>query len=881
MAAIKSFFGRAGAFLKKFYNKHTIGRIALTVLAAAALIYIAVSIPAWTLKNSSPQATQSRPPLEGQPIGKEAGKIQVAEKGGRQLWVDTAAMAAEVRDEKGKTLYSTAAKGSAGTEAALFSLAYLGEDNNLYEWNSYDNSAALSSYEIYQIDGGVRFDVNLNEGESNRFYEFLPRKMRTEVYEQTFVEGIKGLMGDGSLDEATGERYLTTLSLVYKKSLTEDCYAVTYTGNPPVSATNQMIQAAALVGYDTDMLLADAEEFGFTVTFTEPAEFDLSVELTLDEKGDLVAHVPTGSIVSKNPYYTPQSLSLLPNFGATTVEEYEEGYILVPDGSGALVAFNSYKANVTDYRRPYYDNDFFSDYYYMPEYGEELFMPLFGMLYGSRDNAQKGFLAIVEEGARTAQLNVKLASPGADSAKYNKAYNAFEIAQYKRVKINGEYSSSSGTYLVNTGMQDLDLTIRYRFYDAGASYFDLAKGYQDYLVETEGLQKAYGDGAAKLYLEVVGGVNITSRFVGIPYRSARSMTTYKELSQLMEDLDGIDYMLQYDGVFNGGWNNELNRGADLAGQNGSKSDLKRVLAAAKEQGIPLYLQTALTRVWEDGNGYRTSMHALRSYDNEAVEVSRYQPVLGVPNSALSDGMVHDSYQMLSPGCLSAVTDAFLKEAGQYEALAVSDMAGMYYADYRYQGYVSGEQGNRILEESLGKLSETKSLALENPHMDKIGYGDVAADISRESSDYATFAFTIPFRQLVMNGLIGYTTKDVNLSSRNPAYFVLQAAELAAYPKFILTWKNVDVLKNSDFSYLYSAQYEVLEEKLKAVYEECAALRGEIGTNEITGHEVLAEGVYRTDYAGGKTVYVNYNLYDAQLPDGSVLAAESYLIKEGK
>lgn len=696
-----------------------------------------------------------------------------------------------------------------------------------------------------------------------------------------FKGGIKGLVEDGTLDEATGQKYLTTLSLLYKKSLTEESYAVTYTGNPPVSATNQMIQAAALVGYDTEMLLADADKYGFQVTFTKPAEFDLSVELTLDEEGDLVAHVPTGSIVSHNPYYTPQSVSLLPNFGATTVDEYEEGYILVPDGSGALVAFNSYRANVADYKRPYYDNDFFNDYYYMPEYGEELYMPLFGMLYGPKDNSQKGFLAIVEEGARTALLNVKLASPGADSAKYNKAYNAFEITQYKRVKISGEYSTAAGTYLVNTGMQDLNLTIRYHFYDAGATYFDLAKGYQEYLIKTEGLCKAYGDGAAKLYLEVVGGVNITSRFVGIPYQSARSMTTYKELSQMMENLSGMDYMLQYDGVFNGGWNNELNRGADLAGQNGSKSELNKVLAAAKEQGIPLYLQTVLTRIWESGNGFRSSRHALRGYDDEAVEISRYQPVLGIPYSTLNDGMIHDSYQLLSPGYLNAVTDAFLKEAGQYEALAVSDMAGMYYADYRYKGYVSGEQGNQVLEENLRKLAEMKSLALSNPHMDKIGYGDVAVDVSRESSDYATFAATIPFRQLVMNGLIGYTTEDVNLSSRNPAYFVLQAAELAAYPKFILTWKNVDMLKNSDFSYLYSAQYEVLEEKLKEMYEECALLRREIGTNEITGHEVLADGVYRTDYAGGKSVYVNYNLYQVELQDGMLLAAEDYLIKEGK
>lgn len=216
MAAIKQILGRAGAFLKKFYDKHTIRRIVLTLLAAAVLVYVAVSIPVWTLKSQNPEGTTSRQPLEGQSIGKEAGEVQVAESAGRQLWVDTATMVAKVKDEKGKTLYSTAAKGSAGTEMALFSLAYLGEDNNLYEWNSYDNAAVLSSYELYQIEGGVRFDVNLNEGESNRFYEYLPKKMGTEVYEQTFVEGLKKLMEDGTLDEATGQRYLTTLSLVYK-----------------------------------------------------------------------------------------------------------------------------------------------------------------------------------------------------------------------------------------------------------------------------------------------------------------------------------------------------------------------------------------------------------------------------------------------------------------------------------------------------------------------------------------------------------------------------------------------------------------------------------------------------------------------------------------
>lgn len=879
MAAIASKLQGVKKLLKKFYDKHTIRRITLTVLAAVLLLYVIISIPVWTLKSEVLPALGSRQPAEGSEISLDAGKVQVAACGGSTLTINTEDMTFEVQDEAGSKFRSYVGGGSGG-EMALLSLAYLGEDNNLYEWNSYDNCVKFSSYSLQQIENGVRVNINLNEGESNRFYEYLPKKMGIETYEELFVGGLKKLMEDGSLEQATGERYLNTLSLVYKRSLTEECYAVSYNGTPPTSATNQLIEVTRLVGYTAEMLQEDGETFGFTVEFTEPAQFDLAVELTLDEEGNLRAHVPSGSIVSYNDFYTPQNLTLLPNFGAATMDQYEEGKIFLPDGSGVLVNFNSYIANVTDYKRPVYDNDYYSDFYFMPEYGEELYMPVFGALYGPADKTEKGFLGIIEEGARTAWLNVKLASAKADSSNYNKVYPSFDIAQYKRVKINGEYSTDSGTYLTNAGMQDLDLTVSYHLYDKNVTYFDLAKGYQSYLAKAGNLTLSYDGGEAGLYLEVVGGVNIASRFVGIPYSKAYSMTTYEELQEILSALDGMNLQVQYNGAFNGGWNGQMNRGADLAGQNGSRAELKEAISYAQEKNIPLYLQVALTQVWEKGNGFRASRQAIRDYANDEVVLSRYQPVLGILNSSLSDGMNHDEYYLLSPKYLSAVTDAFLKGAKDYGNLAISDLAGMYYADYRYENFISGEVGNRVLEENLQKLSQDRNLALTNPHIDKIAYGSVATDISRESSDYATFDATIPFKQLVMNGLVDYTTENVNLSSKNAAYFVLQSAELGAMPKFILTYKNVDVLKDTDYNYLFSAQFDLLKDKIKEVYEECVSIRSQIGTSEIAGHEVLQEGVYQTTYGNGTQVLVNYNLYDVTLADGTELPAEGYLIKEG-
>lgn len=56
MAAIRQIFQNISGFLKKFYDRHTIRRIVLTILAVILLVYVIISIPVWTLKSERPEA---------------------------------------------------------------------------------------------------------------------------------------------------------------------------------------------------------------------------------------------------------------------------------------------------------------------------------------------------------------------------------------------------------------------------------------------------------------------------------------------------------------------------------------------------------------------------------------------------------------------------------------------------------------------------------------------------------------------------------------------------------------------------------------------------------------------------------------------------------
>ena len=866
--------------IKRFYSRHLIGKLFATgagILILAGLIHY---IPIFMVKaDALPEVNYDGLSEPGAQIPKDAGEVMVAESGSKSLYIDSATMNLKIRDKNTGKTWNALVPGAAGTlEQSLLTVSYLGNDNNLYEWDSYTYSTALGSYSIFQIENGVQIRMDINEGESERFSEYYPVKMPPERYEDFFLAGIKNLVDTGQLDQETADKYQTTLGLIYKKSIMENVYAVAINGTPPRSAVRQLIALAKLLGYTQEMLLEDSTELGLTVAFVEPAAFDITVEATL-EGDDFVFRVPTQEMVSRNPFYTIQNIKVLPGFGTAKAEEYEDGYILVPDGAGALFEFNTYDPAVPDYKRPVYDNDYFTDYYFMPEYSDELMMPVFGMTYGEGDSATHGFLGIIEQGAETSYIHVKLGSVSKESpSAYNKAYASFDVTQYTSVKVYGPFSENAASYQARSGPLKVDYTIRYRLFPDTVTYYDMAKSYQDYLMRQWQISEPSYPEQAKLYLDFIGAISLTGRILGIPYDSRYSMTTYKELADIIGDLDDVNAALQYTGFFNGGFENELYDGAEPVKANGSKGSLAQLRQLADGLDMDLFFDTALSKIYDEGNGFSARTHAIYDYSNNPAEIYRYSPAIGIFNGWFNFWESYH-YSLLSPRYLNGVVDRFLKEAKDYEKLSISDLAYYNYSDYRFKKTISTYEAAQVVDHNLKKLAEGRELSLYNPQMKNLVYGTYAKDISRSSSDYATLYSTIPFRQLVMNGLIQVTTEDVNLSSNNDSYYVLQAVELGVYPKFTLTARSTDVLKDSSYNYLYATQYEKQKDKLRSVYDRCRAAWDSIGAMEITDHTILQENVFRTDYASGAWVITNYNLHSVTVDNQEIAALGYRIIKE--
>lgn len=807
-------------------------------------------------------------------LDNETGEVKVAASENRELYINTKTCDIFVVDTATGTKWNaTYQKAGTTLEKALLSVSFLGEDNSLTEWDSYKYCVALGTYTINTIENGLQIIMDINEGESFRLYEHMPQKMSSDRYNNFFIAGLDRLVEEGTLESATAEKYKNTMELIYAKSSTEDCYTVNYVGTPPNSAVKQLIEISKITGYTAEMLLEDCEAFNIVNAITEVAQFEIILEAVLDGD-DFVVTIPTYAITRGNEYFVVQNIKVLPNFSLTTINEAEEGYLFVPDGSGALIKMFDYDPNISDYKQDVYDNTYFKDYYFAPEFSETITMPVFGMLRGALNDTSSGFLGIIETGAESSYVTAKTGALTTDTGgnPYNKVFASVDLVQTNSLKVFGPYSSQSATFLVKTDYNEIDYTIRYKLYTAGVGYYELAWGYRDYLMEEAGITELAYEEEQKLYLNVIGTVSFTEHFLGIPYFTENSMTDYNELTQILQSLDDVNKVVEYSGALNNGLYNSISSHAKLVGSNGSSDEFKALMSYADSTGTDIFFGINLAKIYQNGNGFYSFTGAVHNYYNEAITLYSYD---------YSDGRFRGTsniYTLLSPRYLTSVIDSFIKDSDEIKNIAVQDLADIYYADCNTSNMVSGIQANTIVKNGLAKLGETKSLSLTNPRADKITYGEYATDISRKSSDYNSFYVTIPFRQLVMNGLVEYTTENINMSSESSDYYLLQILELGSIPKYTITYESSDLFINSTYSYLYSTEFAVWQDSIRDMYETAAMLRGQLGSTEIISHKMLNSNVFITEYEHG-SVIVNYNRYEVETEYG-ILPALGYMIIDG-
>lgn len=555
------------------------------------------------------------------------------------------------------------------------------------------------------------------------------------------------------------------------------------------------------------------------------------------------------------------NVALLPFMGAAGSDD--EGYLIIPDGSGALIHFNNGRTGAAIYQQDVYGRDDALTIRKAATTTYDVNMPLFGIVRNGR-----ALMAVVENGDYQAQLNAMV---NGQLTGYSNAYFAVQYIHMEANTIMPGSEHSTDVMLPTNTFRDMgNFTVRYYPLAAeNATYTDVAAAYRAQL----GLKESIAD-AATQQLEMVASIPSIDTFLGVPYESVRVLTSYEQAAQTLRDFaaEGLnDLTLRYTGWSKQSVRGKMVTGLDLDNRLGGKKAFDGLRQAVKETGAEMVLAVDLIDIYEDGNGYWSLFVATDSVNSTAKQVPEflqstgYQDPEGKPWYLLSPDKVPEAARKLAENL-----------SGQVDGVSLSMLGNTVYSSFGKTGISRTSAGmywQQALETLSGKiqtLSAKTASAYAFPYIEQVDATPCA------SSRFEVTDMEIPFYQMVTHGAMVLYTEPAN-EDGNVRKALLRAIEYGMYPSWRVIAGDTALLSGTDYASWHAASLDAWREEIKNTAAWMAPL-GVYAGMQMTGHEQVTATLSVTTYANGDMVLVNYGSEDAEHL-GVTVPALGYAIKE--
>ncbi|WP_409346111.1 DUF5696 domain-containing protein [Paenibacillus sp. MBLB4367] len=570
--------------------------------------------------------------------------------------------------------------------------------------------------------------------------------------------------------------------------------------------------------------------------------------------------VPDLGIVEKEDNRLVE-LDVLPFFAAA--QSGRDGYLFVPDGPGGLISFQAKRASLSaPYDYPVFDADLS-----VPQIAEwfprtPIQYPVFGMNRGD-----SGFLAVIEEGQYKANI---YAAPAGLHTSFHSVNGNFRLRRAYR-QPTGLTKSVTG---YEKPLMAEPLKIRYVLLTKSETdYVGMAKSYRRYLTENLKLSKLKtADNSPPLYLDVLMATSEPGRFRD----KTVVATTFEQTEEIAETLTGADIRglhLGISGWQDGGYPGWLPKRFPVEKRIGGLAGIRQLSEYSQKNGMSVYLIDSLNVATDrTGNRFSPRSEAARMLDGRALKFERKGDWFG--NAEL--------FYAMSPRVMERVFDQSVE---RYKETSVNGLgiAGMdkLYSDYNRNRFYDRNASAAVYQSTMRKARETigEIISYGAPSY-TIGYAEHYHQFPVENNYDFIVDEQVPFYPIALHGLVTYSAAAGN-ERGNPDVEFLRAIEYGALPYFFITAGDSRILKRTNFSNLYSSQFEVLKDKIIGEYRAFETALSGVWRSYIGNHRKVADGVYETSYENGRIVWVNYN--DAAFEgEGHRVEGMSFqVIKEGE
>ena len=407
---------------------------------------------------------------------------------------------------------------------STLSLTYAASTGMTTQFTSQEHSISNGVYEVLmQEDGSVR--VNYSVGRVQR--SFLMPTAIGDTRMQQFMEkmtskqkkDIKEYYREYNIDKLRKTDDKAALLAAYPDLAEEHVWVLRDGTKDHLKQRCESIFAE--VGYTAEDLAYDNSRIVQAGSTIAKAVFNVSMVFRLDGS-DLVVEVPLDDL-AYDVDYPLTSLTLLPAFGAGGTAD--DGFLFVPDGSGAIIRFNNGRVS----QRAYYANLYGWDWASIRTQvtnETRINFPVFGV---SGDSGS--FICILEDGASWAGIGADIAGR---LTSYNTVNATYTIVHGDAYDVSER--TNNAVYMFETAHPTGFIRQRYRFLPE-SGYMDMAASYRDYLTaKYPNFAAQTVDADAPLSIELIGAIDKVQQVAGVPTSVPIAMTTYAEAKDLLHEL---------------------------------------------------------------------------------------------------------------------------------------------------------------------------------------------------------------------------------------------------------------------------------------------------------------------------------------------------------
>lgn len=787
-------------------------------------------------------------------LGASKGMELVAENDQYQLLLDrassTVAVYVKATDYLWKSNLDEATAATINNEDIRYEymsqllISYYNSSHNEVLYDSYryavaENDEYNPTVKYYALDNGLRIVYTIGQNIDD-FY--MPMALTEEYFNR-----LTSQMTKEQANEFAG--YYEVLRYDEVDAELINSYKLQYSNFKPGSVIYQLATSSKVVkqrcyndflkplGVDLTFIEEAYEAAGFSYTVPDAPQFTVPMDYTLTPQG-ITVNVPVDKIQYDKSIFRLHAIQVLPFFGAVTHNRPAD--ILLPDGSGALI--DAQHATSASISLPFYgaDNSLWTTD--IAQNIQQASLPVYGITDGTN-----AFVTYVSDGESLGSVECH-----PKNVVYPYAYigGTFTIHPFETYASNGAASRATMQRYASDPYGG-NITLNYMFLNGeNIDYVDMAQAVRGYLFTD---REKVTDDTLRFYLDTYGVVLRQENFLGYAYNKLTPLTTFEQAQTIYDALNqkGIQNIaVRYNNWYNDAYVNKLANIGKVSGKLGGKSDMTSFMSYVKEKGGLVYPNVELVM-----EKYSTSL-SNATWHSKFIEGTM---VTYSGNTLYSEGVTTDFERLVvKSGSIveklpGIVTKLKKLETGGISLTTVGDRLFSDFTEDKVK-YRDTVQDDMITV--MQGIKENNKLMVDVGNAYTLPYADEVLNVSLGCSNLSFEKMEVPFTQIVLHGYVSYAGSSMNLSDDYEMQ-LLKSVEYGANLCYTLNYATAEMVKNTNYSHLYSTNYQHWLDHAATDYGTVAAVLNGCQSSTIENHQMLADDVFMTVYENGISIVVNY------------------------